>query len=43
MANLCGMTPETLLHRYLVRGLEADLDEILTVEGRRIGYAIRKP
>lgn len=39
MANLQGVTPETLLHRYLTRGLEADLDEVLATEGRRIGRA----
>lgn len=42
MANLRGVTPETLLHGYLTRGLEADLDEVLAIEGRRIGRAPRK-
>lgn len=42
MANLRGATPEALLHRYLTRGLEADLAEILATEGHRIGHAPRK-
>lgn len=42
MATLQGVAPEALLHRYLIRGLEADLDEILAGEGRRIGVAPRK-
>lgn len=39
MADLRGMTWEALMHRYLSRGLEADLDEVLAAEGRRIGRA----
>lgn len=39
MASVQGVTPEALLHRYLTRGLEADLDEVLAAEGRRIGRA----
>lgn len=42
MAQLHGATPETLLHGYLIRGLEADLDEVLAAEGRRIGRTPRK-
>lgn len=37
MADLHGLTREALMHRYLSRGLEADLDEVLAAEGRRIG------
>jgi hypothetical protein len=42
MADLRGARPEALLHRYLVYGLEADLEELLAVEGRRIGRTPKK-
>lgn len=42
MASLRGLTPEALLHRYLIRGLEVDLDEVMAIEGRRIGYTSQR-
>lgn len=42
MADLRGLTPEALLHRYLIRGLEVDLDEVLAAEGGRIGYTSKR-
>lgn len=42
MASLQGETPEVLLHRYLVRGLEKDLNDVLATEGLRIGHVTRK-
>jgi hypothetical protein len=42
MAQLRDATPEALLHGYLIRGLEADLDAVLAAEGHRIGRARKK-
>lgn len=42
MARLQGVELPVLVHRYLARGFEADLDALMAVEGSRIGRTLRK-